>query len=367
MKVLTLIGTRPEAVKLAPVLHELNRRSGVASQVCVTGQHRELLDPFLKLFEIRPDVNLDVMTPDQTLCALTARLLEGLDGVLAKLKPDWILVQGDTTTVLAGALSGYYHNVNIGHVEAGLRSRDLRQPFPEEGNRLLADHLSTLLFAPTERAKAALLGEGVLEQRVHVTGNTVIDALNWMRERLPKQPNPEWKLPELDPRRHLILVTGHRRESFGQGLEQICKGLKLIVQRHKNVEIVYPLHPNPNVLKPVNKLLGGQARVHLIEPLGYAAFVYLLKQARIALTDSGGVQEEAPALNVPVLVMRNVTERPEGVEAGVARLTGTDACAISDAVGYLLHNRFAYQRMRAAANPYGDGQAARRIVDLLLR
>jgi UDP-N-acetylglucosamine 2-epimerase (non-hydrolysing) len=366
MKILTIFGTRPEAVKLAPVLHEFKHRKDIESLVCVTGQHRELLDPFLNLFEIQPEVDLNVIQPNQSLSALTARILEGLDKVIEEFKPDWVLVQGDTTSVFVGALVAYYHNIRVGHIEAGLRSHNLQSPFPEEANRLMADHLSSVLFAPTQHAKQALLKEGIAPDRIHITGNTVIDALYWIQERLPEKADPSWGLPNLDLNRRLILVTGHRRESFGVGFEQICKGLAQISKVHPDIDIVYPVHLNPNVQEPVKRILGCADRIHLIESLDYKAFVYLMKKASLILTDSGGVQEEAPALNTPVLIMRDVTERPEGVESGVAKLVGTNADNISRHVSYLLQNRFAYQAMIKAKNPYGDGQAARRIVDILL-
>lgn len=366
MNVFTVLGTRPEAIKLAPVIHEVQRRAGMRNTICVTGQHRELLDPFLGLFELEPDINLNVMQPNQTLASLSARIMQGVDWVLEAQRPDVVLVQGDTTTVMAAALAAFYRKVPVGHVEAGLRSGDRFNPFPEELNRCLADQLSDYLFAPTQRARTYLLKEGFSTERIFVTGNTVIDALLWVVQRLPKHPDPTWALPRLDPDRRLILVTGHRRESFGAGFEQICLGLRDVVQAHPDVEIVYPVHLNPQVRGPVTERLGGFKRIHLLPPLGYRPFVYLMKRAHLILTDSGGVQEEAPALGTPTLVMRRVSERPEGVEAGVAKLIGTDANVMLREVTRLLNDADAHRRMARALNPYGDGHAAQRIVDTLL-
>jgi len=365
LTVLSIFGTRPEAVKLAPVIHELEARAQLRSKVCVTGQHREMLTPFLKLFAISPDFDLNVMHPNQDLFGLTARLIEGLRAVLETCHPDIVLVQGDTTTAFVGSLAAYYQKTPVGHVEAGLRSLDKYNPFPEEINRQLADQLSDYLFAPTPRARDSLMRAGHPDSRVFVTGNTVIDALHWVLERLPRQPDPGWNLPCCDNGHRMLLVTGHRRESFGSQLEQICMGLKSIVERHTDVEIIYPVHLNPNVCQPVARLLGGVKRIHLIEPLDYLPFVYLMKRAHLILTDSGGVQEEAPALGKPVLVMREVTERSEGIEAGAAKLIGTRASAILEETSRLLDDEPSYASMAQAANPYGDGQSAKRIVDIL--
>lgn len=363
--VLSIFGTRPEATKLAPVIRAIETHPKLISKVCVTGQHRQQLDPFLQLFDIQPGWDLDVMSPNQSLFQLTSKLLLGLETVLDKCQPDLILVQGDTTTVLAGSLAAYYRQIPLGHVEAGLRSQHKFSPFPEEINRRLADHLSDLWFAPTDKAREALLREGIHDERIFVTGNTGIDALHWVLEKLPKQPDPSWSLPNWNPNHRLMLVTGHRRESFGDGFAQICKGLKMIVEQHNDVELIYPVHLNPNVRQPVNKLLGHQDRIHLIEPLNYEPFVYLMNQAHLVLTDSGGIQEEAPSLGKPVLVMRNVTERMEGIEAGVARLVGADADRILAETSRLLTDDAAYQQMAKGVNPYGDGHAAQQVVEAI--
>ncbi len=365
--VLSILGTRPEATKLAPVIHALQVNPKFTCKVCITGQHRQQLDPFLKLFEIKSDWDLDVMLPNQSLFQLTSKLLLGLEKVIDECQPDLILVQGDTTTVLAGSLAGFYKKIPVGHVEAGLRSENKYSPFPEEINRRLADHLSDLWFAPTDKAHAALLREGIQDEKIFVTGNTGIDALHWVLKKLPVQPDPSWNLPNWNPNNRLILVTGHRRESFGKGFAHICEGLSMIVKQHKNVELVYPVHLNPNVREPVHQQLGNQDRIHLIEPLEYTPFVYLMNQAELILTDSGGVQEEAPSLGKPVLVMRDVTERMEGVEAGVSTLVGTGAERIFAETSRLLTDDLAYQQMAKGVNPYGDGQAAKRIVDILLQ
>jgi len=363
--VLSILGTRPEATKLAPVIRALEAHPQLASKVCITGQHRQQLDPFLKLFEIKAGWDLNVMSPNQSLFQLTSKLLLGLEKVLEECQPDLILVQGDTTTVLAGSLAGFYKKIPVGHVEAGLRSEHKYSPFPEEINRRLADHLSDLWFAPTDKARSALIKEGIQDEEIFVTGNTGIDALHWVLSQLPVQPDPSWRLPSWNPNNRLILVTGHRRESFGHGFAHICEGLNMIVEQYNNVELVYPVHLNPNVREPVHQQLGHHDRIHLIEPLAYVPFVYLMNQVDLVLTDSGGVQEEAPSLGKPVLVMRDVTERMEGVEAGVSILIGTDAERIAAETSRLLSDGAAYQQMVTAHNPYGDGHAAERIVDVI--
>jgi len=364
MKVLTILGTRPEAIKLAPVIKEMERHPETISRVCVTAQHREMLDPFLALFDIRADYDLNIMQPGQSLFDVTSRVLLGLKCVLEEDKPEVVLVQGDTTTAFAAALAAFYLKVKVGHVEAGLRTEDKYNPFPEEINRRLISHLADFHFAPTERAKANLLAEGVHAQAIFVTGNTVVDALFMILARTKGQD----LLPSLPlrPGRKLILVTAHRRESFGIGLANICQALERIVQHAPDVEIVYPVHLNPNVRVTVERLLGGVDRVHLIEPLDYVAFVRLMNRAYLILTDSGGIQEEAPSLGRPVLVMRETTERPEAIEAGTARLVGTDPDAIVHETLRLLEDQDAYARMADAPNPFGDGHAAERIVDALL-
>lgn len=373
MRILTVFGTRPEAIKLIPVIKELEKHPEVTSRVCVTAQHRQMLDQVLQLFGINPDFDLDLMREDQSLFDITASGLRGLEKVLKEEKPDIVLVQGDTSTAFVASLAAYYLKIKIGHVEAGLRSGDKFNPFPEEINRKLVDALSDLWFAPTGKARQNLLREGFPDERIYVTGNTVIDALLWITKQhssLPKKAELEKLFRErygikLDEGR-LILVTGHRRESFGEGFEKICRGLKMIAQHNKDVSIVYPVHLNPNVREPVFRILGGLPNVHLIEPVDYALFVFLMSRAYLILTDSGGIQEEAPSLGKPVLVMRERTERPEAIEAGTAKLVGTDSERIFFETQRLLDNGTEYQRMARAVNPFGDGKAAQRIVKVLL-
>lgn len=365
VKVLTVLGTRPEAIKLAPVIKELEQHPGVASKVCVTAQHREMLDPFLKLFEIKPDYDLDIMQPNQSLFDVTAKALLGLKDVLDAERPDIILVQGDTTTAFAAALAAFYLKIRVGHVEAGLRTENKYNPFPEEINRRLVTHLADFHFAPTERARANLLAEGVRDEAICVTGNTVVDALLMTLERTRGQ-DPLPDLP-IEPDRRLLLVTAHRRESFGEGLINICRALKEIAESTDDVEIVYPVHLNPNVRATVQRELRGIERVHLMPPLDYVSFVHLMSRAYLILTDSGGIQEEAPSLGKPVLVMREATERPEAIEAGVAKLVGTAPQRIVGETLRLLKDGEEYNRMARARNPFGDGHAAKRIVDVLLK
>lgn len=368
-RVLIVIGTRPEAIKLAPVVLELARRPDqFVSRVCVTAQHREMLDQPLALFGIAPDYDLNIMSPGQTLAQVTARAMEGLDQVLAHDRPDLVLTQGDTTTAFCGALAGYYHHIPVGHVEAGLRTGDKYAPFPEEINRRLVGQIADWHFAPTEHARQALLREGASESSVFVTGNTVIDALLWVREcvRAARPELPKGLSESLDGHQ-MILVTGHRRESFGEGFESICQAIQAVADAFPKVVFVYPVHLNPNVREPVNRILGGHPRIHLIEPLNYEPFVWLMDQATIVLTDSGGVQEEAPSLGKPVLVMRETTERLEGIATGNARLVGVRQERIVDELTKLLRNPQERASMTAVSNPYGDGLAARRIVDVLAR
>lgn len=365
--ILTILGTRPEAVKLAPVLMELDRRkSRIRPLVCVTGQHRELLDPMLAFFGIRPDFDLRVMKENQPLAGLTAKLLTELDPVLEETKPDWIVLQGDTTTVMAAALAAYYRGIRVAHVEAGLRTGDKYSPFPEEINRRVAGVLADAHFAPTTRAVRNLRREGISAQRISLTGNTVVDALNWAILAVEKNP-PPWPgdVPIPHKGHRLILVTGHRRENFGEGMEQICRALRDIAEDLPDCELVYPVHLNPHVRRPVNQLLGGHPRIHLSNPVDYPVMVALLNQAWLVLTDSGGIQEEAPTFGVPCLVTRKTTERPEGICRGVAKLVGTDSRKILAAVRRLDRNPSAYERMTTGGNPYGDGHAAPRIVDWL--
>jgi UDP-N-acetylglucosamine 2-epimerase (non-hydrolysing) len=356
VKVVTVLGTRPEAIKLAPVLRELERRPDATSVVVSSGQHEEMLVQMLDLFEIVPDVELAVMRPGQRLCDLTARLVRTLSATLRRLEPDWVVVQGDTTTAFCGALAAFYQDVPVAHVEAGLRSHDLRAPFPEEANRRLAGALTQLHLCPTSRAADNLLREGVPSHRIQVTGNTVVDALLWAAPRAAALP------PVLErerPRR--ILVTLHRRESHGAVMEQICKVIALLAERG-DVEIVFPVHPNPAVEGVVLETLSGVAGVHLCEPLDYISFVQVLADCDLVLTDSGGIQEEAPTFGKPVLVLRDTTERPEAIEAGVARLVGTEPAAVFGAAAELLDDPDAYAAMARAQSPFGDGAAAERVV-----
>jgi len=365
-KILTIFGTRPEAIKLAPVIKELERRNDVfVSKVCVTAQHREMLDPFLQLFGINPDWDLNIMQPNQSLFDVTAKALVKLKEVLEKENPDLVLVQGDTTTTFTAALAAYYLKIKVGHVEAGLRTLDKYNPFPEELNRRLVGHIADLHFAPTKRAKENLLSEGIPESSIFVTGNTVVDALFMILARTKSEDYLPKALSQ--PDRKLILVTAHRRESFGEGIANICLALKEIVKRVPDVEIVYPVHLNPNVREPVYRMLSGMERVHLIEPLDYISFVHLMKASYLILTDSGGIQEEAPSLGKPVLVLRNTTERPEAVEAGAAKLVGTDPQRIVAETLRLLQDPSEYSKMANAPNPFGDGKASLRIVDILER
>ncbi len=364
-KVLSIVGTRPEAIKMAPVIRELARRGDkFIPRVCATAQHREMLDPVLRLFEIRPDHDLNLMRDNQTLAQLTAAAITGLDTVVREEAPDWILVQGDTTTVLAAGLAGFYHRVRIGHVEAGLRSGQKYQPYPEEINRRVAGVIADIHFAPTGEARQNLLREGVPADAVHVTGNPVIDALHFAAEKpfdISKSP-----LAGIPPQKRWVLVTAHRRENFGAPLERICDALRLLAQRYAgSVQLIYPVHLNPNVEKPVRKMLGQIENISLLPPLEYLPMVHLLKRCEIVLTDSGGLQEEAPGLGKPVLVFREVTERPEGVSAGSVRLVGSDTGRIVEEASRLLDDRNAYDQMAKAIQPYGDGHAARRIADIL--
>lgn len=364
-RALLIFGTRPEAIKMAPVVRALQEHSGIEARVCVTAQHREMLDQVLELFAIEPDFDLDVMVPDQQLVGMTSHILTRLERVVAGFRPDLILVHGDTTTTLSGALAGYYHHIPVAHVEAGLRTGNMLAPWPEEGNRRVTTALSSLHFAPTTEAGENLRREGVDPKDIVVTGNTVIDALLMIEHRLSSEPALRSRLdsefPMLRESAPLILITGHRRENFGAGLRRICKAILELSEEFLEADFVYPVHLNPNVKGPVHDLLEGPPNIHLIEPLEYLPFVYLMSKAHILLTDSGGVQEEAPALNKPVLVMRDTTERPEGLEAGTLRLVGTDPRKIRDGVRELMRDDAAYDRMARAENPYGDGKAAARI------
>ena len=368
-RISVIFGTRPEAIKLAPVILALRKDTSFECRICVTGQHRQMLDQALEVFGIKPDTDLALMRPDQTLAGLTSRAIEALDSYLAAEKPDLVLVQGDTTTMFCAALTAFYHHVPVGHVEAGLRTWNLQAPWPEEANRLLTSRLATLHFAPTESARQNLLKEGVASESIHVTGNTVIDALFLALEKVKTNPPLIPGLPgnslESLMDAPVVLITGHRRESFGEGFENICRAVGELGRRFPQAQFVYPVHPNPKVREPVLRILdrlnGGTGNIHLIEPLSYLPFVALMDRATLILTDSGGVQEEAPSLGKPVLVMRDTTERPEAVEMGAAKLVGTDTQTIVGNVSALLTDRRACVAMTAAANPYGDGRAAQRI------
>jgi len=371
-KVLTIFGTRPEAIKLAPILVELNKHPTMQSRICVTAQHREMLDQVLGLFSIVPDIDLNLMRTGQTLAAITARVVEGIDSVLQEETPDIVLVQGDTTTVMASALAAFYRGIPVGHVEAGLRSGDIGSPFPEEMNRRVATLVSRLHFAPTHAAMKVLLQEGVPEERIFLTGNPVIDALQMIVDSpMPKMVVELLSRASLDGGvsndRKLILVTAHRRENFGKRFESLCRGLKSIVQRNPDVVLIYPVHLNPNVQKPVLQILGGQDRIVLSDPVEYDVMAHLMKAAYIVLTDSGGIQEEAPSLGKPVLVMRTETERPEGIEAGTAKLIGPFEDRIVAETEILLRDPAMYEKMAKAINPYGDGHAAERIVAIIMK
>ena len=365
LRVLSVFGTRPEAIKMAPVVQQLGGTPGVLSRVCITAQHRQMLDQVLDLFGLQPDYDLDLMRTDQPLNELTAAVFTGLEPVLRGFGPDWVLVQGDTTTVMAAGLSAYYHRVRVGHVEAGLRTGDKWQPFPEEINRKVLGAVADLHFAPTEWARGNLLREGVSEASIRVTGNPVIDALRQvLRQPCDLEAGPLHG--RLDGRK-LLLVTAHRRENFGAPMERIFGALLRIAREFEPlVQLVYPVHMNPNVYEPAHQLLGGVANIHLIPPLDYLPMVHLMKRAYLVLTDSGGLQEEAPAVGTPVLVMREVTERPEALEAGTALLVGTDPERIYAEAKRLLENPQAQAAMARANNPYGDGHAAERIVAALL-
>ncbi|MQR01157.1 non-hydrolyzing UDP-N-acetylglucosamine 2-epimerase [Glaciimonas soli] len=368
--VLCIFGTRPEAIKMAPVVRALQADPTMHCKVCVTAQHREMLDQVMQLFALKADYDLDLMQPGQNLTDLTARALTGLRTVLEDFRPDLVLVHGDTTTTLAAGIAAFYQRIAVGHVEAGLRTGNLDAPWPEEFNRSVVGLFARLNFAPTQQAADNLLREGRDPKQIFVTGNTVLDALLDVSQRMDENPTLTKQLadqfPFLDPNKKLILVTGHRRENFGAGFVNICQALARLAAR-PDVQIIYPVHLNPNVQQPVNDILQGVEAVHLIAPQDYLPFVYLLKRAHIVLTDSGGIQEEAPTLGKPVLVMRETTERPEAIAAGTARLVGTDTDKIVFEVSRLLDDEKAYRAMAQASNPYGDGKAATKIVELIRR
>lgn len=367
-RILVVFGTRPEAIKMVPVVHALKAKACFEVKVCVTAQHRQMLDQVLELFAIQPDFDLNLMRPGQDLTDITAQVLQGMRDVFTQWQPDAVLVHGDTTTSLATSLAAYYHRIPLGHVEAGLRTGNIYSPWPEEINRRVTGTIAHWHFAPTTIAQDNLRKENVAAEHIHVTGNTVIDALLQVAQTIKNNAALRSQLTQqfafLDPSKKMILVTGHRRENFGQGFESICKALATIAQRD-NVQVVYPVHLNPNVQEPVQRILGTHPNIHLIAPQDYLPFVYLMQQAHIILTDSGGIQEEAPSLGKPVLVMRDTTERPEAVAAGTVKLIGTDSAALVKAALDLLDDAQAYQAMSQAHNPYGDGQAAQRIAALL--
>lgn len=369
MKVLTVFGTRPEAIKMAPLAINLAEQEGIDARVCVTAQHREMLDQVLGLFEITPEYDLNIMKPGQDLTDVTTNILQGIKPILADFKPDVVLVHGDTATTFATSLAAYYQQIAVGHVEAGLRTGNIYSPWPEEANRKLTGAITTYHFAPTETSQQNLLNEAVAPENITVTGNTVIDALLDVSAKLKNDTALNSEMAErfsfLNKDKKLILVTGHRRESFGGGFERICKALAYTAEQHPGCQIVYPVHLNPNVQEPVNRLLKGVPNITLIEPQDYLPFVYLMNQAHIILTDSGGIQEEAPSLGKPVLVMRDTTERPEAVSAGTVKLVGTDVDKITASLNQLLTDEKAYEEMSFAHNPYGDGKACERIIEVL--
>lgn len=366
IKVMTIMGTRPEAIKLAPVIKEIAKyKRDFQSIIVLTAQHREMLDQVLALFEIKADHDLNIMREGQNLFHISSRALHGLQKVIEKEKPDIALVEGDTTTVFIASLAAFYYKIPIAHIEAGLRSFNKYHPFPEEINRKLVTVLTDLHFAPTQKAKKNLLEEGVPEEKIFVTGNPVIDALFMKVKENYYFTQPEIRKIDFEEKR-VILVTAHRRENFGEPLRNICFALKEIIDSFPDVEIVYPVHPNPNIQKPVKRLLGEVGRIHLLEPLGYDSLVNLMNQCYLMLTDSGGIQEEAPSLGKPVLVLRAVTERPEAVTAGTVKVIGTEKENIVRETKILLENKEEYQRMARAINPYGDGKAAERIIEILL-
>ena len=371
LKVLSIFGTRPEAIKMAPVIDRLRQHEAIESRVCVTAQHREMLDQVIELFGIKPAYDLNIMKPGQDLYDITTENLRRIGPVLKEFRPDYVLVHGDTTTTFCASLAAFYEQIKVGHVEAGLRTGNLYSPWPEEANRRLTGALTALHFAPTEESKRNLLRENVEEGRIVVTGNTVIDALLMVRAKLLESRElarrQEELFPYLRPQARLVLITGHRRENFGVGFERICHAIGTLAKRFADVDFLYPVHLNPNVRGPVGRLLKGLTNVHLVDPIEYLPFVYLMSRSTLLLTDSGGIQEEAPSLGKPVLVMRETTERPEAVVAGTVKLVGTDVERIVDGVTELLTNQAAYDAMSRAHNPYGDGHASERIVGTLIQ
>lgn len=371
-KILLIFGTRPEAIKMAPLVKMLENDESIISKVCVTAQHREMLDQVLNMFDIKPDYDLNLMKPGQDLFDITVNVLFGMKDVLKDFNPDLVLVHGDTTTTSASSIAAFYNKIKVGHVEAGLRTNNIYSPWPEEANRQITGVLANYHFAPTNTSKNNLLKESKEEKDILVTGNTVIDALFLALDKIEKEPvlksdileniNAQYKI---DENRKIVLVTGHRRENFGQGFINICESLKTIADNNSNIDIVYPVHLNPNVQEPVKKILSSTSNVYLINPLEYQSFIYLMNISYFIITDSGGVQEEAPSLGKPVLVMRDTTERPEAVEAGTVKLVGTDKGSIINEAQKLLDNNSEYEKMAKAHNPYGDGNACRKIVEFI--
>ena len=366
MKILLVFGTRPEAIKMCPLVKEMQKDPRITPVVCVTGQHREMLDQVLDIFDIKPEYDLNIMRPGQDLTDVTTAILTGLKPVLTEVKPDVVFVHGDTATTFAASVASYYQKIPVGHIEAGLRTGDMYSPWPEEGNRKLTGVIAKYHFAPTEWSQQNLLNEGVPADQIVVTGNSVIDSLLWVAKKIDSDESLQQqvlaKLPKLDPEKRMILVTGHRRENFGDSFDNICHAIRDLALRG-DVEVVYPVHLNPNVREPVNRILKDVPNVHLIEPLDYLPFVALMKKSAIILTDSGGIQEEAPSLGKPVLVMRDTTERPEAVAAGTVKLVGTNQDVIVSEITRLLEDDNAYLEMSFAHNPYGDGHACKHIID----
>ncbi len=370
MRILSIFGTRPEAIKMAPLVMRLAKTRGITSRLCVTAQHRELLDQVLTVFGLEPDYDLNIMKPDQTLGEIASAVLKAVDPVLADFGPDIVLVHGDTSTTFFASLAAFYRRIAVGHVEAGLRTGNLYAPWPEEANRKLTGALAGLHFAPTQKARANLLNEGVRAENIFVTGNTVIDSLLWVKQRIERNPTIGKDMRKLFPylrdSARLVLITGHRRENFNGGFENICKAIRALAQEFTDVDFLYPVHLNPNVHKPVHRILSGLTNVHLIGPQSYLPFVWLMKRSFLVLTDSGGIQEEAPALGKPVLVMRETTERPEAVKAGTAKLVGADCERIIAGVRALLTTPHLHAAMSNASNPFGNGKASAAIVAALL-
>lgn len=370
LKILSIFGTRPEAIKMAPLVIKLQQHPDIESYVCVTAQHREMLDQVLQLFDIVPDYDLDIMKSAQNLTDITSEILKKLEPVLQQLKPDRVLVHGDTTTAMVAAMTAFYQKIPVGHVEAGLRTGDLYSPWPEEMNRRVVSVYADMHFSPTQKSKNNLIDENIDEDKIFITGNTIIDSILMVKDKLNSNKDIEQQfddtLPFLDPEKKLILVTAHRRENFGQGFLDICNAISLIAE-DKNVQVLYPVHLNPNVQEPVYRILGDKKNVKLISPLDYLHFVYLMNRAYIILTDSGGIQEEAPSLGKPVLVMRDTTERPEAVDAGTVKIVGTNPEVICREVNSLLNDNDNYTKMSLAHNPYGDGKASEAIINNILR